>query len=356
MKKAIGFLYFILSFDIIALTQCAPTDEGFGSTTTSSSTSSSTTTTLQENPNTNTFVFKPGTEYFNYRAYLNDYSLQNVYLCGDFNNWSMTGMPMQYDAVEEQYVYTNVMNDGSYTYKFRTIWTNTSGSSHVEWFVDQDSTGYVYDGMYGLNSTLTLPVSSQTKYTITATLTNAEEMPGYIYVYNTTYTYNNLANIITVNSNKQVVIENTARDYLELDFVSLAAETNDSVQTFDVVYWGSAISSSISAGTVDCYYDTASMVPAFDSSEVYNSIDFTWNNPAIFGTVTGIILQIRNSFDYYSAVTLFSTNLSPSVTSFHFSGISGITAGNIYYWRLIYNTSEGWGGMTKYMKLNTVNI
>lgn len=337
MKRAIGFLCVILSFSIIVLTQCAPVDDGFGTSTTTTSTSTTTTTTVIESV---TFSFEP--------AFLGMHGagIENVYLCGSFNNWVTNATPMVYNTTNGKYEFTTNLSSGTYYYKFRVqfdssfnfySWNETNCSSI--WFADPCAASYRADtSVSSVNSEITIPYTAPSIYTFSGNLENAEDCEIMFYM-NESPCWDNFQMIEGIASTS-FSVETTLKDAIEIDVHDNYHETNTQSDNyfFSYRYDETGISGNKTVPSIDLSFDNMASIPNNGAIVTNGNITFTWSDPTNIGGLTTKLLRVYNTEDDSDMLNATVT----SESSYTISNTSTLDGNSTYYWYVVYITTSGW--------------
>ncbi len=341
-KRFLGYL--ILSqLAILAAIGCAPTGEDFGSTTTTSST---TTTTLHTNDVL--FVYTPS-----FDSYMG-HAATGVYVCGSFNGWSLSNLPMTWNTDSNRYELSMSLVDGSYVYKYRVQFeAGFSDEMLVKhlcypdrehssiWFVDKRISTYANNDFGELDTRLVLPYTLPAGHDVSGSVSNFE--PGNVELWAVSGYNWQIVDLIQVSNNSDYTFASLAwTGNIAVSYHNHAPLTNADLNTFYEIcvrYGGGTTNALVNLGNIE--YDNNTLSPSGYNELPANDIDFYWSLPTSMSGITGIYLHIflTNSEPGWSGTTV---PLSASATNYHFSGSSSVPAGNLYLWCVEFDTASGW--------------
>jgi len=312
-------LFFIVFLTLNLITACGASPD---------TTTPNPTTTYQES-----FIYKPAGGLTQRSP-----SITHVYLCGTFNNWNQTSHEMTWNPTNNQFERQLQLENGSYQYKYRVVYS--SGSSFL--FADPTVANSVTDEGWGYNSVRILPSTTPTLYTISCTFTNAQQF--WIGLAFTTSQSENWEDFDSAKpahntfSWQRAAIGETSHQYT-LDLGSADSAEDISINRFHYIRRPlSTLTQNIVLSTPECSYSNSLLSP---STGVHSkdSIDFSWAKPQNIGTITNINLVITSTFGEY----VWMEGISTTATNFHFNGDTAITGGGRpYLWGVRFFSDSGW--------------
>ncbi len=296
--------------------------------------------------NSHKFIFNP--------AFNNLYgkTIDTVYLCGDFNDWSSNAMT--YNAASNYYEFTLDLEDGRYAYKYQIKFSapflsifNYRQTSDVLWYADGLSESYADDGWWGLNSIINFPYTELTYHQLSGSLSNVDGCETMFFVMaDGYYQYFNalpqqaVANFDFKTSEKSMIL---------LETVETNSYTNVEINRLWDSWYYTDVTSDTAIPPIDILYTNTLMIPGYLAVVSNGNIDFVWPLPTGLGSISNIAVSIQQTNN--SSPLVFTTNLPGSATNYHFSGNANITGDNLYVWYIVFFTHSGWGSLTKIMPI-----
>ncbi len=302
-----------------------------------------------------TFTFKPGFSTFDGQP------IDNVYLCGDFNDWQETTSPMAFNTTNSNYELSLDLADGTHLYKFRVtfaapvdIWSWDMHNQTSIWFTDPASASYEVDTQYySVNSALTIPYTAPSNFTVSGIISNAAGMETLVYIAEESGEHwywdpiQALAQVDTIDFS----FRSTAKNYFTIELTSSNEYTNANCNTFRYAYYSGGLSNDLSLPAVSMAFTNGNMDPAPYALASNGNILFSWDAPAGLGALDSVdfLLISTNNQDF------FYTNLPGTASNFNFTGDASITGNKAYIWFVAFPAVNHWNGYSMYIPFYITN-
>lgn len=337
MKKVWGV---VLPLGLLFINQCAAPDEGVSST-----------TTVTERV---VFSFEPAFSEFDGAG------IAAVYLCGSFNDWSLTADPMELNVAEGRYELPKVLASGTHAYRFRVEFDSpfhyySTGETNCSelWFADPRASSYQRDIVTGdLNALVSIPYSVPMLCHVSGGMSNVADCEILICA-SSNDGIRDCVQALDAGASISYEFDLSQGSTAAIRIRDACDPTNSdsgrflsATRTVDL-----EMLSNVSVVPIDFSYDNMMLSPSQGAIVSNGDILFNWDNSPELGVITSVHLLVSNS----TTGECLITNVTSYSGSFYLDDDSVFTGNSQYFWRVIF-VSDGWVVSTHYCVIIITNL